>query len=80
VEGASDIDRVQRWLNEHTGAQVTVIRVEPWSPLYQAADMQNKNLWRQRLARDFDKVRGYRLVDEVIYPNSGLSIRYYLPG
>ncbi len=79
VEGANDLDRVQRWLNENAGAQVTVIRVEPWSPLYQAADMQNKNLWRQRLAHDFDKVRGYRLVDEITYPNSGLSIRYYLP-
>lgn len=79
VEGASDVERVQRWLDEHNSAQVTVIRVATWSPLYQAADMQKKNLWRQQLAHDFDKVRGYRLVDEMTYPNSGLSLRYYLP-
>jgi uncharacterized Fe-S radical SAM superfamily protein PflX len=79
VEGPDDIARVKGWLEQNAGAQVTVILVEPWSPLYQAADMQNKNLWRQRLARAFDEVRTYRLADEVIYAKSGLSIRYYLP-
>jgi hypothetical protein len=79
VEGPSDIGRVERWLEQNAGAQVTVIRVEPWSPLYQAADMQNKNLWRQRLARAFDEVNTYRLADEVVYTKSGLSVRYYLP-
>lgn len=79
VEGPNDIARVQRWLDENPGAQVTLIRVEEWSPLYQTDDMRNKNEWRQRIVRAFSKVRGYRLVDEVVYPNSGLMIQYYLP-
>ncbi|MCS7055172.1 MAG: glycosyltransferase family 39 protein [Thermoflexales bacterium] len=80
VEGPNDIARVQRWLDENPGAQVTLIRVDEWSPLYQTDDMRNKNAWRQRIVRAFGEVRGYRLVDEVKYPGSGLTISYYLPG
>ncbi|MCS6849280.1 MAG: glycosyltransferase family 39 protein [Anaerolineae bacterium] len=80
VEGPNDIARVQRWLDENPGAQVTLIRVDESSPLYQTDDMRNKNEWRQRIVRAFGEVRGYRLVDEVAYPNSGLTISYYLPG
>lgn len=80
VEGPNDIARVQRWLDENPGAQVTLIRVDESSPLYQTEDMRNKNAWRQRIVRAFGEVRGYRLVDEVAYPNSGLTISYYLPG
>ena len=80
VDGPSDIARVQRWLNENPDAQVTLIRVDEWSPLYQTDDMRNKNEWRQRLVRAFGEIHGYRLMDEVTYPNSGLTISYYLPG
>ncbi len=80
VEGPDDIARVQRWLDENPGAQVTLIQVDEWSPVYQTDDMRNKNEWRQRIVRAFGEVRGYRLVDEVTYPDSGLTIRYYLPG
>ncbi|MFC1466105.1 MAG: ArnT family glycosyltransferase [Candidatus Brachytrichaceae bacterium NZ_4S206] len=80
VEGPNDIARVQRWLDENPGAQVTLIRVDESSPLYQTDDMRNKNEWRQRIVRAFGEVRGYRLVDQVAYPNSGLTISYYLPG
>jgi hypothetical protein len=79
AEGENDIARVQRWLEENPGAQVTLIRVDEGSPLYQARDMQTKNLWRQAIVRDFDQVAGYRLADEVDYPQSGLQISYYLP-
>ncbi len=80
VEGPNDIARVQRWLDENPGAQVTLIRVDESSPLYQTEDMRNKNAWRQRIVRAFGEVRSHRLVDEVVYPNSGLTISYYLPG
>ena len=80
VDGPSDIARVQRWLNENPGAQVTLIRVDEWSPLYQTDDMRKKNEWRQRLVRAFGEIRGYRLMEEIAYPNSGLTISYYLPG
>ncbi|GIV85886.1 MAG: hypothetical protein KatS3mg052_2893 [Candidatus Roseilinea sp.] len=80
VEGPNDIARVQRWLDENPGAQVTLIRVDESSPLYQTDDMRNKNAWRQRIVRAFAAVRSHRLVDEVAYPNSGLTISYYLPG
>jgi 4-amino-4-deoxy-L-arabinose transferase-like glycosyltransferase len=79
VEGPSDIARVRRWLEENPGAQVTLIRVDEGSPLYQARDMQNKNLWRQDIVRAFDQVTGYRLVDQREYTQSGLTISYWLP-
>jgi 4-amino-4-deoxy-L-arabinose transferase-like glycosyltransferase len=80
VEGPNDIARVQRWLDENPGAQVTLIRVDESSPLYQTDDMRNKNAWRQRIVRAFAEVRSHQLVNEVAYPNSGLTISYYLPG
>jgi hypothetical protein len=79
VEGQSDIERVQRWLDQNPGAQVTLIRVDEASPLYQTNDMRNKNAWRQDMVRAFDQVRGYREADSVVYPHSGLTISYWLP-
>jgi hypothetical protein len=79
VEGPSDIARVQRWLEENPNAQVTLIRVDESSPLYQTNDMRNKNAWRQDIVRAFDQVEGYRLVDQHDYAQSGVTISYWLP-
>jgi uncharacterized membrane protein len=79
VEGPNDIARVQRWLEENPGAQVTLIRVDESSPLYQTNDMRNKNAWRQDIVRRFGEVQGYQLIDLMDYPQSGLQISYYLP-
>lgn len=79
VDGPSDIARVQRWLEENPGAQVTLIRVDESSPLYQTSDMRNKNAWRQDIVRAWDQVSGYRLVDQREYGRSGLTISFWLP-
>ncbi len=79
AEGADDIARVRNWLGDNPGAQVTLIRVDESSPLYQTNDMRNKNAWRQDIVRRFDQIEGYRLVDQVDYANSGLKISYWLP-
>ncbi|MFN3706496.1 MAG: ArnT family glycosyltransferase [Thermoflexales bacterium] len=79
VEGENDLARVQRWLAMHPTAQVTVIRVDESSPLYQTQDMHQKNAWRQALARQFESVASHRLVHARDYPRSGIHIAYYLP-
>ncbi len=79
VEGENDLARVQRWLALHPTAQVTVIRVDERSPLYQTQDMHQKNAWRQALARQFESVTSHRLVHARDYPRSGIHIAYYLP-
>lgn len=79
VDGSDDIARVQRWLEENPGAQVTLIRVDESSPLYHTDDMRNKNAWRQAIVRQFDRIAGYRLVERRDFPKSGLTISYYLP-
>ncbi len=79
AEGEDDLARVRRWLALHPTAQVTVIRVDEGSPLYQTDDMRQKNAWRQALARQFDAITTHQLLDARHYPLSGLSILYYLP-
>jgi Ca2+/Na+ antiporter len=79
AEGEDDITRVRNWLRDNPGAQVTLIRVDESSPLYQTNDMRNKNAWRQEIVRQFDQVEGYKLVDQVDYSNSGLKVSYWLP-
>jgi hypothetical protein len=79
ADGDNDITRVRNWLEENPGAQVTLIRVDEQSPLYQTNDMKNKNAWRQDIVRQFDQVAGYKLVDQVDYSNSGLKVSYWLP-
>lgn len=79
ADGADDIARVRNWLRDNPGAQVTLIRVDESSPLYQTNDMRNKNAWRQDIVRRFDQIEGYRLIDQVDYANSGLKISYWLP-
>jgi hypothetical protein len=75
----SEIERVQHWLQANPGTQVTLIQLDVNSPLYNTADMQNKNDWRQTLVRQFGQVNGYRLVQSASYPGAGLVISYYLP-
>jgi 4-amino-4-deoxy-L-arabinose transferase-like glycosyltransferase len=75
----SQIERVQHWLQANPGTQVTLIHLDKTSGLYNTADMQNKNDWRQTLVDQFGQVRGYRLVQTVSYPGAGLAISYYLP-
>jgi hypothetical protein len=79
VEGENDIARVQKWLNQNSGAQVTTIRVDKDSQLYLAPDMQNKNLWKQKIVERFDEIKGLRLVERIEYLDSKVSISYYLP-
>jgi hypothetical protein len=75
----SQIERVQHWLQTNPGTQVTLIQLDKNSGLYNTADMQNKNDWRQTLVEQFGQVSGYRLVQSVAYPGAGLVVRYYLP-
>lgn len=77
VEGEDDLARVRRWLAEYPNAQVTVIRVDEGSPLYQTHDMQTKNAWRQALARAFIAAFEPHLTAQVAFPKSGLWIGYY---
>lgn len=79
VDGPDDIARVSRWLTENPGAQVTLIRVDPSSPLFQTDDMKNKNAWRQDIVRHWGEVKGYTLVSKMDYPRSGVQISYWLP-
>lgn len=78
VDGPDDIARVQRWLDEHPGAQVSLIAIDADSPLYNTDDMQHKNLWKQEIVRRFSEVRGYRQVDSARYPASGITVSYWL--
>ena len=75
----SEIERVQHWLQANPGTQVTLIRVDESAAVYNTADMKNKNAGRQALVRQFDQVRGYKLVQSLSYPGGGLTISYYLP-
>ena len=75
----SQIERVQHWLQTNPGTQVTLIQLDKNSGLYNTADMQNKNDWRQTLVEQFGQVSGYRLVQSVAYPGAGLVVSYYLP-
>ncbi|HEY3342236.1 MAG TPA: glycosyltransferase family 39 protein [Anaerolineae bacterium] len=75
----SEIERVQHWLQANPGTQVTLIQLDKNSALYNTADMQNKNDWRQTLVEQFGQVNGYRLVRSVSYPGAGLVVSYYLP-
>jgi hypothetical protein len=79
AEGDDDITRVRNWLRDNPGAQVTLIRVDESSPLYNTNDMKNKNAWRQDIVRQWDQIEGYKLVDQVDYANSGLKVSYWLP-
>ena len=79
ADGETDIERVRNWLEDNPGAQVSLIRVDESSPLYQTNDMKNKNAWRQDIVRQFDQIDGYKLVDQVDYSNSGLKVSYWLP-
>jgi Ca2+/Na+ antiporter len=79
AEGDDDITRVRNWLRENAGAQVTLIRVDESSPLYQTNDMKNKNAWRQDIVQQWEQIEGYKLVDQVDYANSGLKVSYWLP-
>lgn len=78
VEGADDIARVQKWLGENPGAQVTLIALSKDSPLYNTSDMKNKNAWRQEIVARFGEVRGVRRVDERVFENSGLTVSYWV--
>lgn len=75
----SDVERVQRWVRENPGTQVTVIHLSSDAALYNTGDMQAKNAWRQTLAAQFNQVQGYTLIETVAYPLAGLDISYYLP-
>ncbi|HEY3290792.1 MAG TPA: hypothetical protein VGK87_11745, partial [Anaerolineae bacterium] len=75
----SDIERVQHWLDTNPGTQVTLIRVDEQAPLYNTADMKNKNAGRQALVRQFEQIQGYRLIKTMDYPGGGIMISYYLP-
>ena len=79
ADGETDIERVRNWLAQNAGAQVTLIRVDESSPLYNTNDMKNKNAWRQDIVRQFEQIDGYTLVDQVDYSNSGLKVSYWLP-
>jgi 4-amino-4-deoxy-L-arabinose transferase-like glycosyltransferase len=75
----SEIERVQHWLQANPGTQVTLIQLDKNSALYNTADMQHKNDWRQTLVGQFGQIQGYRLVRSVAYPGAGLVVSYYLP-
>ena len=76
----TNYERVLNWARANPGAQITTIRVAPGSNLDQTNDMRNKNAWRQTLSADFERAPvGYRLVDRRQYPESGLTVSYFLP-
>ncbi len=79
VDGADDIERVKRWLKAHPGAQVTLIDVGESAAVNNSLDMQQKNLWKQKIVRRFAEVPGYRLVEAIDYPDSDLKVSYHLP-
>ncbi len=77
----TDLERVQRWATQNPGTQITLIKIEPDSPLFNTDDMQKKNLWRQKLVSEFEanhESLGYRLTDSKTYP-AGVSVSFYLP-
>ncbi|MCX6016931.1 MAG: glycosyltransferase family 39 protein [Chloroflexi bacterium] len=78
TDGADDIARVQKWLGENPGAQVTLIALSKDSPLYNTDDMKNKNAWRQEIVAHFGEVRGMRKVDERVFADSGLVVSYWI--
>jgi hypothetical protein len=79
VDGADDIARVSNWLSQNPGAQVTLIDVGESSALFNTNDMQQKNLWKQKIVDQFGAVKGYRLVETRDFPESDLRVSYYLP-
>ena len=76
-DAKDDIERVQKWIGENPGAQVTLIDVDESSALFTTADMQTKNVWKQKIVARFDEVRGYRKIDERHFPESGLTISFW---
>lgn len=74
----TDIQRVQAWANANPGAQITTIKIAPDSPLYATNDMQNKNVWKQKIVDNFSQIKGYRLVETKTFPG-GITVSYYLP-
>jgi hypothetical protein len=79
VEGDDDIARVRLWLTQHPGAQVTLIDVGEASALFKTNDMQQKNLWKQKIVKRFSEIEGYMLIDSASYPESDLRVSYFLP-
>lgn len=77
-DAKNDIERVQLWLNDNPGAQVTLIALDKDSPLYNTDDMRNKNAWRQDIVARFGEVRGVRKIDERDFPQSGITISFWL--
>ena len=76
----TDYERVLSWARANPGAQITTIRVAPGSNLEQTNDIRNKSTWKQALSAEFERAPvGYRLVDRRQYPESGLTVSYYLP-
>lgn len=75
----SDLERVIAWAQANPGAQITTIRVAPGTPLYETQDMKAKNEWKQRIVDGVPSVPGYRQVQERVFPEAGLTVRYFLP-
>lgn len=74
----TDVERVQKWAQANPGAQITTIKISPDSPLYATNDMQNKNVWKQKLVDAFPQVSGYTLVEQKTF-SGGITVSYYLP-
>lgn len=73
------IQRVQHWLDQNPGTQVTLIQVRQDAALYSTDDMRRKNAVYQDLAAAFAAATGYRLVDSAEFMEGGLSVKYYQP-
>ncbi len=74
----TDIQRVQAWALANPGAQITTIKISSDSPLYATNDMQNKNVWKQKIVDEFSQVKGYTLVEQKTF-SGGITVSYYLP-
>jgi hypothetical protein len=77
-DAKDDIERVQKWLDENPGAQVTLIALDKDSPLYNTDDMRKKNAWRQDIVARFGEVHGVRKIDERDFPQSGITISFWV--
>ena len=76
-----NLQRVAAWAHKNPGTQITVIRVDSGSALFNTNDMRNKNAWRQKLAEQFEMMYpqlGYRLSEQRSLPG-GIKVSYYLP-
>ncbi len=76
-----NLQRVAAWAHKNPGTQITVIRVDSGSALFNTNDMRNKNAWRQKLAEQFEMTHtqlGYRLSEQRSLPG-GIKVSYYLP-